>query len=54
VWAAAVGLVAFYGGHAAADAIDRYGVYAAAAVAAATVIALLALHLGKRRLEERL
>jgi membrane protein DedA with SNARE-associated domain len=54
VWAVAVGLVAFYGGKAAADAISRYGLYAAAGVAALVVIAFLAVHFGKRRLEERL
>ncbi|HZT54058.1 MAG TPA: DedA family protein [Gaiellaceae bacterium] len=53
-WATAVGLVAYYGGHAAADAIQRYGIYAAAAIAAALVVAFLVLHYGKRRLEDRL
>src|SRR6266567_2756472 len=32
-WATAVGLIAYYSGRAAADAIQRYGLYAAAAVA---------------------
>jgi membrane protein DedA with SNARE-associated domain len=54
VWAAVVGLVAFYGGQAAADAIARYGVYAAVAVVVIAAIVLLAVHVGKRRLEERL
>jgi membrane protein DedA with SNARE-associated domain len=53
-WAIAVGLVAYYGGKAAADAIQKYGVFAAAGVAALAVIAWLAVHLGKKRLEERL
>ncbi|HEY3543867.1 MAG TPA: DedA family protein [Gaiellaceae bacterium] len=54
VWATAVALVAYYGGKAAADAIQRYGVFAAAGVAALVVIGWLALHFGKRRLEEKL
>jgi membrane protein DedA with SNARE-associated domain len=54
VWAAVVGLVAFYGGQAAADAIARYGVYAAVAVVVIAGVVLLAVHVGKRRLEERL
>jgi membrane protein DedA with SNARE-associated domain len=54
VWAAAVGLVAFYGGQAAADAIERYGIYAAAAVVVLLAVGFLAVHFGKRRLEDRL
>jgi membrane protein DedA with SNARE-associated domain len=53
-WAVGVGLVAFYAGKAAADAIQRYGIYAAIAIVAAAVIAWLAYHFGRRRLEERL
>jgi membrane protein DedA with SNARE-associated domain len=53
-WATAVGLVSYYSGHAAADAIQHYGIYAAAAVAAVVAIGFLAVHFGKRRLEERL
>jgi len=53
-WAAAVGLVAFYSGKAAADAIQRYGVFAAAAVAALIVIGWLGLRIGKRWFEARL
>ena len=53
-WAVAVGLVAFYGGRAAADAITRYGVYAAAGVIALLVLAWVAIHFGKQRLERRL
>ncbi|HXY81454.1 MAG TPA: DedA family protein [Gaiellaceae bacterium] len=54
VWAASVGLVAFYAGKAAADAIQRYGLFAAAGVAALALIALIAVQIGKRRFEERL
>ena len=53
-WATAVGLVAYYSGHAAADAIQRYGIYAAAAIAVVLVIGFLAVHVGKKRLEGRL
>ncbi len=54
VWALAVGLVAFYSGRAAADAIQRYGVFAAAGVAMLVVLGGLGLHFTRRRLEERL
>jgi membrane protein DedA with SNARE-associated domain len=54
VWAAAVALVAYYGGKAAADAIERYGLVAAGGVAAVAVLVVLAVHFGKKRLEERL
>jgi membrane protein DedA with SNARE-associated domain len=53
-WATAVGLVAYYGGKAAADAIAKYGVYAAVAVVGVLIIAWVALHFGKKKLEERL
>jgi membrane protein DedA with SNARE-associated domain len=53
-WATLVGLVAYYGGKAAADAIQRYGVFAAAGVVALLAIGWLVLHFGKRRLEEKL
>lgn len=54
VWATAVGLVSYYAGHAAADAIARYGLFAGAAAAAVAVIGFLAVHLLGKRLEERL
>jgi membrane protein DedA with SNARE-associated domain len=54
IWATAVGLVAYYGGQAAANAITRYGLYAAAGVAVLVVLVGLGLHFGRRRLEERL
>ena len=54
VWAAVVGLVAYYSGQAAADAIQRYGLFAAAGIVALIAIGFLAVFLGKRRLEERL
>ena len=53
-WAIAVGLVAYYSGHAAADAIQRYGIYAAGGIALALVIGWFATHTGKKWLEKRL
>jgi membrane protein DedA with SNARE-associated domain len=37
-WATAVGLLAYYGGQALADAVSRYGLYAGAAAIAAAVL----------------
>ncbi len=53
-WATAVGLVAYFVGHAAADAIQRYGLYAAGGIAAAVVIGFFFTHAGKKWLENRL
>jgi membrane protein DedA with SNARE-associated domain len=53
-WATAVGLVAYYSGHAAADAIQRYGIYAAAGIVVVLVIGWFATHTGKKWLEKRL
>jgi membrane protein DedA with SNARE-associated domain len=53
-WATLVGLVSYYGGKSAADAIQRYGIYAFGAVAVILVGAWLATHFGKRWLERRL
>jgi membrane protein DedA with SNARE-associated domain len=53
-WATLVGLVAFYGGKAAADAIQRYGLLAAAGLVVLLVVGWLVLHFGRRRLEEKL
>jgi membrane protein DedA with SNARE-associated domain len=49
-WATLVGLIAYYAGRAAADAIQRYGLYAGAAIVVALVLGWLAL----RRTEGRL
>ena len=54
VWATAVGLAAFYGGKAVADAIQRYGLYAFAGLAAALVVGFFVLRQVKNRVEERL
>ena len=53
-WATAVGLVSYYAGAAAADAIQRYGIYAAAGIAAAVLIGFFFAHAGKKWLENRL
>ena len=53
-WATLVGLVAYYAGNAAADAIQRYGIYAAAVLAAAALVFFLITHFGKKWLENRL
>jgi membrane protein DedA with SNARE-associated domain len=54
VWATAVGLVAYYGGKSAADAITHYGLLAAVGIVALVVLGAVVLHFGKKRLEERL
>ena len=53
-WATGVGLVAYYAGHAAADAIQRYGIYAAGGIAVAVLVVFLVTHGGKKWLEKRL
>lgn len=52
VWAAAVGLIAFYAGKAAADAIARYGVYAAIVGGLLLVAVIVVLHVWRRRVVE--
>jgi membrane protein DedA with SNARE-associated domain len=54
VWATGVGLIAYYAGQSAADAIARYGLYAAVAIALATVAGALLFHFGRKRFEGRL
>jgi membrane protein DedA with SNARE-associated domain len=53
-WATAVGLIAYYSGRAAADAIQRYGLYAAAAVAVAIALGWITIRRARRRAEEQL
>src|SRR5205807_2244422 len=53
-WATAVGLVAYYAGHAAADAIQRYGIYSALGIVVAIGLAWAILHFGRKRVEGRL
>ena len=50
LWATLVGLVAYYLGEAAANAIQTYGLYAAGAIALATVLAVVALRWWERRM----
>jgi membrane protein DedA with SNARE-associated domain len=54
VWAAAVGLTAYYAGQAAADAIARYGLYAAAIVIVVVIVGWLAVRHVRGRVERRL
>jgi membrane protein DedA with SNARE-associated domain len=49
-WAALVGLVAYYAGHAAADAINRYGLIAGGAIVALIVLGAVGLHFWRRRM----
>jgi membrane protein DedA with SNARE-associated domain len=53
-WATAVGLIAYYAGNAAAAAIQRYGIYAAAVIAVAALLGWFLTHSGKKWLENRL
>jgi membrane protein DedA with SNARE-associated domain len=54
VWATTVGLAAFYGGQAVADAIQRYGLYAAGVLVVVFVLGALALRRVKHRVEDSL
>jgi len=53
-WATAVGLTSYYAGSAAANAIQRYGLYAGAFVLVAVIAGWLGLHYAHRRIERRL
>jgi membrane protein DedA with SNARE-associated domain len=53
VWATSVALSAYYLGEASAAAIQRYGLYAALAVAALVVLGWALLRIGRRRIEGR-
>ena len=52
-WAALVGLVAYYVGQAAADAISHYGLIGGAVVVGLAVVGLVALHVWRKRLVEQ-
>ena len=52
VWAAAVAIVAYEFGHAAADAIGRYGVIGAAGVGVVAIIVFLAVKIWRNRMFE--
>src|SRR5262245_47988604 len=49
-WATGVGLLAYYGGKAAADAFDRYGWIGAAGVVASAALVLVFIHIWRRRI----
>jgi membrane protein DedA with SNARE-associated domain len=51
-WALLVGLASFWGGRAAGDAIDRYGLIAGVAIGAFVIVAVAAVHVWKRRVVE--
>jgi membrane protein DedA with SNARE-associated domain len=53
-WATLVGLVSYYSGKAAADAIQTYGLYALGVVAALLLVGWVGLHFARRWLERRL
>ena len=53
-WATVVGLVAYYGGDAAAAAIARYGLYAALSIGVIAAAGWLVLRRVRRRVEDRL
>jgi hypothetical protein len=49
-----VGLTSYYGGQAAASAIQRYGLYAAALVVVALIVGWLGVRYARGRVERRL
>jgi membrane protein DedA with SNARE-associated domain len=51
VWATGVGLLAYYFGKAAADAVQTYGIYALVAILAGLAIVFVVMRLVKRRFE---
>src|SRR5438132_8966198 len=53
-WATAVGLTSYYAGSAAANAIQRYGLYAGAAVVVVVIAGWLGVRYARRRVEQRL
>jgi membrane protein DedA with SNARE-associated domain len=53
-WATTVGLTAYYGGRAAADAIQRYGLYVGAIVVVVIIVGWLVVRYVRRRVERRL
>jgi membrane protein DedA with SNARE-associated domain len=50
IWATAFGVVAYYAGRAAADAINEYGLYAGIALVVAIVIAVVGVHFWRKRM----
>ena len=54
VWATTVALVAYYFGHAAADAIAKYGLIGGVVAAAGVIVILGAVHFWRKRIEEQI
>ncbi len=52
-WGIAIGLLAFYGGKAAADAVQQYGLYAIAAIVVLVIAGWVVVRRGERRLERK-
>ena len=50
VWATGTGLVAYYFGRAAGDAIERFGLYGIAGIVVIVLVGFAAVHLWKRRM----
>jgi membrane protein DedA with SNARE-associated domain len=51
-WAAGIGLLAYYGGKAAAEAFDRYGLIGAGVILVIVVAGLVGAHLWRKRMVE--
>jgi membrane protein DedA with SNARE-associated domain len=49
-WAVGVALLAYYGGKAAADAFDKYGLIGAGAIVGLVVLALVGIHFWRKRM----
>jgi membrane protein DedA with SNARE-associated domain len=49
-WAVGIGLVAYYAGHAAADAINRYGLIAGAVIVALLIVGIVGMRFWRRRM----
>jgi membrane protein DedA with SNARE-associated domain len=50
IWATAFGIVAYYSGRAAADAINQYGLYAGIALIVAIAIGIVGVHFWRKRM----
>jgi membrane protein DedA with SNARE-associated domain len=50
IWASAFGVLAYYTGHAVADAINHYGLYAAIALVVLIVGTAVGIHLWRKRM----
>ena len=53
VWATAFGVVAYYSGRAAADAINHYGLYAGIVLVVAIAVAIVGVHVWRKRMLEQ-